>query len=70
MRFFLRDTFGNLMKNINAHHERMEIVHAPNDFPTLPLWAMLRIRAERSITRGRAAILKAYYLLDTVFRFF
>lgn len=103
VRFFLRDTFGNLMKNINAHHERMEIVHAPNDFPTLPLWAMLRetvnlnsrdkvpspvmagaaaraifsgspypaslleaamlrIRAERSITRGRAAILKAYYL--------
>ena len=103
VRFFLRDTFGNLMKNINAHHERMEIVHAPNDYPTLPLWAMLRetvnmnsrdkspspviagasaraiftgslypaslleaamlrIRAERDVTRGRAAILKAYYL--------
>lgn len=103
VRFFLRDTFGNLMKNINAHHERMEIVHAPNDYPTLPLWAMLRetvnlnsrdkspspvmagatvraifngglypatlleatmlrIRSERDITRGRAAIIKAYYL--------
>ena len=103
VRFFLRDTFGSLMQNINTHHERMEIVHAPNDFPTLPLWAMLRetvnlnsrdkspspvmagataravftgglypaslleatmlrIRAERAVTRGRAAILKAYYL--------
>lgn len=103
VRFFLRDTFGNLMKNINTHHERMEIVHAPNDYPTLPLWAMLRetvnmnsrdkspspvmagaaaraiftgtlypasmleatmlrIRAERNITRGRASIIKAYYL--------
>lgn len=103
VRFFLHDTFGNLMKNINAHHERMEIVHAPNDYSTLPLWAMLRetvnmnsrdkspspvmagataraifsgnlypaslleatmlrIRAERDITHGRAAIIKAYYL--------
>ncbi len=26
---------------------------------------MLRIRAERNITRGRAAIIKAYYLKNT-----
>ena len=104
VRFFFRDTFGNLMKNINAHHERMEIVRPSYDpYETIPLWAMLRetvnlntrdkdpspvmagataraiftgapypaalmeavmlrIRAERNITRGRAAILKAYYL--------
>ena len=103
VRFFYRDTFGNLMKNVNAHHERMEIVHGPKDFGMLPLWAMLRetvnmnsrdktpspvmagaaaravftggqypaallentmlrIRAEREVTRGRAAIIKAYYL--------
>ena len=103
VRFFLKDTFGNLMKNINAHHERMEIVRPVYDpYPTIPLWAMLqetvnqntkdkkpnpvmagavaraiftggpypaallegvllRIRADREITRGRAAILKAYY---------
>lgn len=102
VRFFFRDTFGNLMKHINAHHERMEIVRPAYDpYPTIPLWAMLRetvnqntkdkepspvmagataraifsggpypaalltgvmlrIRAERNITRGRAAILKAY----------
>ena len=104
VRFFFRDTFGNLMKHINAHHERMEIVRPDFDsYETIPLWAMLRetvnlntrdkdpspvmagataraifsggpypaalmeavvlrIRAERNITRGRAAILKAYYL--------
>ncbi len=104
VRFFYRDSFGNLMKNVNAHHERMEIVRPAFDrFETIPLWAMLRetvnpnsreksaspvmagavaraiftgglypaallehtmlrIRAERSINRGKAAIIKAYYL--------
>ncbi len=104
VRFFYRDTFGNLMKNVNAHHERMEIVRPAYDsFAAIPLWAMLketvnpnsrdksaspvlagavaraiftgglypaalleqtmlRIRAERDITRGKAAIIKAYYL--------
>lgn len=104
VRFFLRDTFGSLMKHVNDHHDRMEIVRPASDpFPTIPLWAMLRetvnqntrdkdpspvmagaaaraiftggrypaallegimlrIRAERNITRGRAAVIKAYYL--------
>ena len=104
VRFFYRDTFGSLMRNVNAHHERMEIVRPTYDpYATIPLWAMLRetvnlnsrdkkaspvlagataraiftgglypaalleqtmlrIRAERRITRGRAAIIKAYYL--------
>ena len=101
VRFFLRSTFGDLMRNVNAHHERMRIVGSR--FSYVPLWAllretanqnakdkspspvlsgsvaraifsgtrypaalleatMLRIRAEREITPGRAAILKAYYL--------
>ena len=104
VRFFLRDSFGALMKNINDHYTRLEIVQPSYEkFSYLPLWAMLRetvnlnsrdklpspamagavaravfsgthypaslleatmlrIRAERSITWGRAAILKAYYL--------
>ena len=104
VRFFYRDTFGKLMKNVNAHHERMEIVKPSYEkYETLPLWAMLRetvnpnardknaspvmagataraifagsrypaalleqtmlrIRAERNINRGKAAIIKAYYL--------
>lgn len=101
VRFFCRNTFGDLMRNINAHHERMKIVDSYYEW--IPLWAMLRetvdlksndkspspvvagataraifsglpypaalleatmlrIRAERKITPGRAAILKAYYL--------
>ena len=104
VRFFLRDSFGALMKNVNEHYERMEIVRPAHEkFDHLPLWAMLRetvnlnsrdkspspamagataravfsgtrypaslleatmlrIRAERNITWGRAAIIKAYYL--------
>lgn len=101
VRFFLRDTFGALMRNVNDHYERLEIVG--KRFDVTPLWAllretvnlnskdkspspamagatvravfsggiypaslleavMLRIRAERDITWGRAAIIKAYYL--------
>ena len=128
VRFFLRDSFGKLMENVNAHYERMEIVRpAYEKFNYLPLWllrqlpakflrrkiyekfnylplwlllretvnlnsrdkapspamagataraifsgarypaslleaVMLRIRAERDITWGKAAIIKAYYL--------
>lgn len=103
VRFFLRDTFGNLMRNISDHYERLEIIRPSFAKPgVLSLWAllretvnmntkdkspspamagataraiftgglypasllaavMLRIRAEREITWGRAAILKAYY---------
>ena len=101
VRFFCRNSFGTLMKNVNDHYERLEI--AGNRYAIMPLWAMLRetvnlnttdktpspilagatarsifqgspypaalmeavmlrIRAEREITPGRAAILKAYYL--------
>ena len=100
VRFFLRDSFGKLMENVNAHYARLEIAGAK--YSILPLWAllnatvrdskkqvpspvvsgatvravfsgarypaslleavMLRIRAERDITWGKAAIIKAYYL--------
>lgn len=104
VRFFLRDSFGKLMQNVNAHYERLEIVKPTYEKrEVLSLWAllretvnlnskdkspspamvgaaaraifsgglypvslleaaMLRIRAERNITWGRAAIIKAYYL--------
>lgn len=101
VRFFHRDSFGSIMRHINDHHERLEVIGS--FYQTIPLWAMLRetvnphssdktpspamsgstaraifsgtmypasllesvmirIRAERQITPGRAAILKAYYL--------
>ena len=102
VRFFCRDSFGNLAKHVNEHYERLKILG--NRYRFMPLWVllgatvnqknskdkspspvmagavaravftgslypaslleatMLRIRAERNITPGRAAILKAYYL--------
>ncbi len=104
VRFFLQNSFGNFLRNVQAHHQRMEIIRPAFDkFELIPLWKMLdetvnqnarnkspvpnlagetlrsvlndapypaqllsgvelRIRAEREISRGRAAIIKAYYL--------
>ena len=124
VRFFYCDSFGNIVKNIKAHYDRLEIVRPSYDkVPILPLWKLLsatnrtikkkndngtnaersdsedsdkskdktqnsamagavaravfsggrypasllectflRIKAERNITRERAAIIKAYYL--------
>lgn len=104
VRFFLRNSFGGFLKNVQKHYERLDIVKPAFDkFDTLPLWkllgetvnqnskdktsspnmtgavlrailmnepypatllhgALLRIRAEQEVTRGRAAIIKAYYL--------
>ncbi len=104
VRFFLRDSFGNFMRNLEQHYQDTAIIRpAYDNRETLSLWQLLnetvnqnsrnkaaapqlagdvlrailngtpypatllngtelRIRAERNITRGRAAILKAYYL--------
>ena len=101
--FFLHNTFGAFLRNVQAHYDRLEIVRPAYDkFETLPLWKLLsetvnqnsrdkspapdlagevlravltntrypatllhgvalRVRAEREVTRGRAAITKAYY---------
>ena len=107
VRFFLKNTFGVFLKNVQAHQQRLEIVKPIYDkFDMIPLWKLLdetvnqnsrdktptpnlagevlravltnarypttlingvtlRIRAEQEITRGRAAILKAYYLKNS-----
>ena len=42
VRFFYKNTFGELMKNVNAHYERLKIkrpAKAPTGF--LPLWQLL-----------------------------
>lgn len=39
VRFFLRDSFGALMKNINDHYDRLEIAGAK--YPILTLWGLL-----------------------------
>lgn len=112
VRFFYQDSFGNILRHIKEHYDRMEIIRPAKDsIPYLGVWRMLmetvnkksrdkkpvsnmagavyrsilsgdrypnslysavigRIRAEQDdsdngiykITRGRAAIIKAYLL--------
>jgi len=107
VRFYFTDSFGNIVRHIKSHYERLEIVtDNRSKWKNIPLWAllgetvnqkskdkspspqmsgdvlrailtggrypatlynqvMLRIRAEHEITRGRAAIIKAYLLRNT-----
>lgn len=109
VRFFLRSTFGDLMKNVERHQRDLEIVKPTFDhWNDLSVWWLLnetvnqksqdkqpkpqlagdlaraiwqgtpypatlyeqtqmRIRAEREVTRGRAAIIKAYLLRQNSF---
>ena len=103
VRFFLQDSFGNIIEHVTRHYRDLAIEHAPIDYEYLPLWklmeetvspmsrdkasspllsgavlraifsgqaypealftaVLLRIRAERAISRGKAAIIKAYLL--------
>lgn len=100
IRFFLRDSFGNMIERVLAHYKNLEIHRAPFEPQFVPLWklmqetvspnstdkassplltgavlrailsgspypaslyssVMVRIRAERDISRGKAALLKA-----------
>lgn len=101
VKFFYETTLRKLMKNVEAHHARMDIQRPAFDqYEEVPLWllfdnlvrpggdlaertkraivqtiltgapyphtmpanALLRIRAEKKVSRARAAALKAYYL--------
>ena len=43
VRFFWQNSFGTLARNIKRHYERLEIVRpAYDNFPTLPLWQLVR----------------------------
>lgn len=52
VRFFWRSSFGELMKNVNDHHDRMQIVG--NKYAYTPLWALLRATAN-SNSKDKAA---------------
>ncbi len=43
VRFFLQNSFGAIVRNVQAHYDRLEIVRPSYDpFDTLPLWKLLR----------------------------
>ena len=66
VRFFYKDTFGNLMKNVNAHHERLEIIQP--SFESTALLTLSKLLGETISENKRispilaGAIIKAYYL--------
>ncbi len=111
VRFFQRNSFGTILKNVRKHYQQTEVIRPSYDpFPTVPMWKLLaatvnqnskdkkpsnvmsgevlravlsgtrypatlrngvnlRIRAEHTVTRERAAILKAYYLRNACIEF-
>lgn len=42
VRFFLRDTFGRIADNLVKHYQRLEIAMAPNEWPYLSLYWLLK----------------------------
>lgn len=42
VRFFLRNTFGDILKNLAAHEERMKIVHSSLEKERIPLYWILK----------------------------
>lgn len=55
VRFFHRSSFGDLLRNINAHYERMEIVRPSYEkFDIVPLWVLLRETVNQN-SRDKAA---------------
>ena len=45
VRFFLRNTFGGFLQNVQAHQERLEIVRPAYDkFETIPLLEATAVR--------------------------
>lgn len=42
VRFFLRNTFGDILKNLAAHEERMKIVHSSLEKDRIPLYWILK----------------------------
>lgn len=42
VRFFMKDSFGDIIRHINEHYDRLEIIRPVYDtFPKLPVWKLL-----------------------------
>lgn len=65
VRFFLKNSFGNFVKNIQAHQDRLKIVRpAFERFETLPLWKLLNEK-DKSPVPGLAGETLRAILTDT-----
>lgn len=67
VRFFLRNTFGDVMKHMEAHEERMRIVHPSWEKNRIPLWRVLKATANPHSRDSASSPLLAGSLLKSVF---
>ena len=62
VRFFLKNTFGELIKNVNAHYERLELKNTP---AMLPLWRLLAETVNHPRTKNQVRL----WLVPSLARF-
>jgi CRISPR-associated protein Csd1 len=66
VRFFLTDTFGNVLRHIANHYDNLKIIASKNDrFPYLPPWILL---SETTVSRKHGDVLPLLgrQLLDSI----
>lgn len=67
VRFFLRNTFGDLMRNIGAHQERMRLCAPPWEKQRIPLWRTLKATVNPHSKDSASSPLLAGSLLRSLF---
>lgn len=67
VRFFLRNSFGNVIKSLAAHHERMKICHAEWEKDRIPFWQILKATANPHSKDGASSPLLAGRLMVSLF---
>ena len=54
VRFYLRDSFGNMLNNVKEHNERLEIIQPMNAHESLPLWKLIGETVRKTSTGKNA----------------
>ena len=65
VRFFHRDSFGSIMKNVNSHHERLEIVGSR--YPMMSMWRLLDATVNQNASDKSASPVLAGAVARAVF---
>ncbi len=62
VRFFMKNTFGEMMRNLIAHQERLQIVHAPFEKDSVKIWMILKETTNPHGTDSAIPILAGSFL--------
>ena len=67
VRFFYRNSFGNILKNVWSHHQRMEIIHSSKDkFEMIPVWRMVNATVNEKSRNKKASDIMTGELLRAI----